>query len=324
MDCTCCRCGKVFDYEKYYGICPKCAAYNKRDGAQDNYNIDKAFTARYDVKDDSCKGLHQQYDSSSAHQSQKQHAEYHRTYDTAPMPKAHYGQQQSNQERPRYGKQQEQGAKKEVKKKSGVKWLAVFFVVVFVLIIALAIYMVNQDSINKKLGIGVMDEPPTRVDISNGAYISNGDIRISVDELLILGDSNRISIVPDGELLIAVHISIVSNGGSEARKFDSPMVYCDGVYRECLGDYDAEYYVLDEIPDFGIDADDLLSEYLYVNGSDDGYFFFFVPADADTIHVVIEEKKSSNSDKVVRQYWIQPSVREASMSNQLLTGQEGL
>ena len=26
----CLSCGKNFDYEKYYGICPKCGTYNKQ------------------------------------------------------------------------------------------------------------------------------------------------------------------------------------------------------------------------------------------------------------------------------------------------------
>lgn len=32
---VCQGCGKAFDYEKYYGICPKCGTYNQKDAAQE-------------------------------------------------------------------------------------------------------------------------------------------------------------------------------------------------------------------------------------------------------------------------------------------------
>ena len=31
----CYNCGKEFDYGKYYGICPKCSAYNKENQAEE-------------------------------------------------------------------------------------------------------------------------------------------------------------------------------------------------------------------------------------------------------------------------------------------------
>ena len=33
----CFKCGRNFDYEKYYGICPKCGCYNKRETAQEQH-----------------------------------------------------------------------------------------------------------------------------------------------------------------------------------------------------------------------------------------------------------------------------------------------
>lgn len=33
----CCNCGKSFDYEKYYGICPKCSAYNREEMPEEAY-----------------------------------------------------------------------------------------------------------------------------------------------------------------------------------------------------------------------------------------------------------------------------------------------
>ena len=338
MDCTCSRCGKVFDYEKYYGICPKCAAYNKRGGTQDNYDVNKEFTARYDVKDDSCESLHEQYDSASAHQLQKQHAEYHRTYDTTQMPQSHYGQPQNYQSRPTYGAAPVGNKPVTQKKKSGTKWIAFFFVFMFIVLIGMIIYIANKDSIDRKLGIGVMDSPPERVDVMAGEAFGNEDVQISVDEVVVLGNHDSISVVPMGEILVAVHVDIDSDSGRNARKFDAPMLYCDGVYRECVGDYDLQYILLPELTKgievdidsylndasvggdfiYGIDANNYLSEYLYVNASDSGYFYYMVPSTAEEFYVVVEETKNSESDEVVKQYWVSLSVRDVSMGNRLL------
>ncbi len=338
MDCTCSRCGKIFDYEKYYGICPKCAAYNKRGGTQDNYNIDKAFTARYDIKDDSCKNLHEQYDNASAHEPHKQHAEYHKTYDTAQMPQSHYGQQQTYQSGPAYGAAPVGNKPVTQKKRNGTKWIVFFFAFMFILLIGMIIYIANKDGIDRKLGIGVMDGPPERVDVMAGEAFGNEDVQISVDEVVVLGNHDSISVVPMGEILVTVHVDIDSDGGKNARKFEAPMLYCDGVYRECMGDYDVQYLLLPELTKgievdidsylsdssvggnyfYDIDANNYLSEYLYVNASDSGYFYYIVPSTAEEFYVVVEETKNSESDEVVRQYWIQPSVRDVSMRNRLL------
>ena len=40
----CSKCGKMYDYEKYSGICPKCARYNRPDSREDiptAYDADK-------------------------------------------------------------------------------------------------------------------------------------------------------------------------------------------------------------------------------------------------------------------------------------------
>lgn len=81
---NCCRCGKDFDYDKHNGICPKCAAYNRPPGEKPyDFDVQKDFSAQYDDSsgDDSHARLHRMYDSSPAHQPQRQHAQYHRQYD---------------------------------------------------------------------------------------------------------------------------------------------------------------------------------------------------------------------------------------------------
>ncbi len=68
---NCCRCGKSFDYEKYNGICPKCAAYNRPPGEKPyDFDVQKDFSATYAYEDDSHARLHRMYDSAPVHQQQ--------------------------------------------------------------------------------------------------------------------------------------------------------------------------------------------------------------------------------------------------------------
>ena len=42
----CSKCGKMYDYEKYSGICPKCARYNRPDSRED---MEQDLHERYDT-----------------------------------------------------------------------------------------------------------------------------------------------------------------------------------------------------------------------------------------------------------------------------------
>ena len=68
----CAKCGKVYDYDRYNGICPKCARYNRKDS---NFTADR--------------NLHKQYDNTPwAHMAENHHQEVHRTnYDSTHSPK---------------------------------------------------------------------------------------------------------------------------------------------------------------------------------------------------------------------------------------------
>ena len=45
----CSKCGKMYDYEKYSGICPKCARYNRPDSRED---MEQDLHERYDTYKD--------------------------------------------------------------------------------------------------------------------------------------------------------------------------------------------------------------------------------------------------------------------------------
>jgi len=62
---TCAKCKKIYDYEKYNGICPKCARYNRE------------TTAAQDHQE-----YHNQYDGGYSHTAKEDHHSYHQRYDS--------------------------------------------------------------------------------------------------------------------------------------------------------------------------------------------------------------------------------------------------
>ncbi len=61
---TCSKCKKIYDYEKYSGICPKCARYNNESTAAEEHQE-----------------FHNRYDGGYSHNAQDNHHSYHQKYD---------------------------------------------------------------------------------------------------------------------------------------------------------------------------------------------------------------------------------------------------
>lgn len=66
----CRRCGKIFNYDIYYGICPKCAYFNRPDGKEaldyfeeDNARFERNEEYRMPEQEDTHKQLHKRYDT---------------------------------------------------------------------------------------------------------------------------------------------------------------------------------------------------------------------------------------------------------------------
>lgn len=61
---TCSKCKKIYDYDKYGGICPKCARYNKETTAAQEHQE-----------------YHNKYDGGYSHTAREDHHSYHQRYD---------------------------------------------------------------------------------------------------------------------------------------------------------------------------------------------------------------------------------------------------
>ena len=66
MIIKCTKCGKMYDEEKYYGICPKCGRYNREESTGDKEHQE----------------LHNMYDGGYEHTEEKNHHRYHEAYDS--------------------------------------------------------------------------------------------------------------------------------------------------------------------------------------------------------------------------------------------------
>lgn len=61
---TCAKCNKTYDYDKYNGICPKCARYNRESSSSAEHHE-----------------YHNKYDGGYSHNAQEDHHSYHQRYD---------------------------------------------------------------------------------------------------------------------------------------------------------------------------------------------------------------------------------------------------
>lgn len=275
MECTCCRCGKTFNYEKYYGICPKCAAYNRQPGMeQEDFDVEHDISAKFNMEeDDSCARLHEQYDSAPSHRPHEQHMAYHKTYDGGNVHE----------------------------KKNGRKWIWLILIVIFIGVFAGMLYSMNrkrQDIFEKS----VMTEAPEQVAVTE---ISEPGLSVRADAVFDLGTDSELSFVPQFERLIAVHIMVTNDNYQGGGDLGAPLVECGGVYRTPLGETRFTQDMLAEIGNREF-TEHMLSEYIYTLENNAGYFFYFIPEDAmdteNALNIIFEKYKSEDSDEVEMQY----------------------
>lgn len=301
MECTCCRCGKTFNYEKYYGICPKCAAYNRQPGMeQEDFDVEHDISAKFNMEDDdSCARLHEQYDSAPSHRPHEQHMTYHKTYDGGNVHKQNmqsYGTQAYGTKT--YGMQND-GSVSE--KKNGRKWIWLILIVIFIGIFAGMLYSMNRKR-QDIFGKSVMTEAPEQVTVTE---ISEPGLSVRADAVFDLGTDSELSFVPQFERLIAVHITVTNDNYQGGGDLGAPLVECDGVYRTPLGETRFTQDMLAEIGNREF-TEHMLSEYIYTLENNAGYFFYFIPEDAmdteNALNIIFEKYKSEDSDEVEMQY----------------------
>lgn len=265
----CYNCNKKFDYEKYYGICPKCGCFNRQETAEEQH---EAVHDRFgDSSDKDCHRSHRTY---SAHPGEEREGSF--TY-------------------------QEDGYtytafEGETAKKKGVGFF-VFSLLFFIVSIFLFVGTMNYTTTSLVTGVIVSDtNGGNSVEIVENrvgdSFIFQDGITLQILECREVADQNVFPTMEEGKKLVAVHVQGESDGQYE----DYNGLYgiyleTEGHYREPISSYYFEPYaqILGVYP--ALDDGSFKGE-TYC----DGWYGFLVDADADTAVLWLDEYDCTDWD----------------------------
>lgn len=261
----CYNCNKKFDYEKYYGICPKCGCFNRQETAAEQH---EAMHNRFgDSSDETCHKSHTTY---SAHPGEERDGSF--TY-------------------------QEDGYthtafEGETAKKKGVGFfvfsLLLFIVSVFLFVGAM-IYQLNSPTRavfatdpDGGSGLETVENEP------GDTFAFQESRTLQVLECREVADASVLPSMEEGKKLVAVHVKGESDGTYDSNnRLYGIYLETDGRYREPISSYYFEPYaqILDVYP--ALDSDFLEGE---------GWYGFLVDADADTAVLWLDEYDCTDWD----------------------------
>ena len=265
----CYNCNKKFDYEKYYGICPKCGCFNRQETAEEQH---EAVHDRFgDSSDEDCHRSHRTF---SAHPGEERDGSF--TY-------------------------QEDGYtytafEGETAKKKGVGFF-VFCILFFVLSVFLLIGTIIYTTVNPMVSVFVTEpENGSGLEIvkheAGASFIFQEKMTLQVLECREVADSSIFPTMEEGKKLVAVHVQGESDGQYE----DYNGLYgiyleTEGHYREPISSYYFEPYaqILGVYP--ALDDSSFKGE-AYC----DGWYGFLVDADADTAVLWLDEYDCTDWD----------------------------
>ncbi len=296
----CYNCGKSFDYEKFYGICPKCSAYNR----------DK-------LPEEEHEELHEQYDA--VQECQNQAGQEHQELHEQSAPGGYQFQGQNT-----YGYVQ---LDPRPKSSSGTIILFIFLI----LGIVIAIGMPFVYFIGKSMGLGAKvlkdtteavfdwsegwkypedggaslddyaDELPlpevehtrqsvevTVAEIGSPCVFGKGPLTVTVTgQPYIVAPSGQMEEFPRGENLVAVPVSYLDESSSYDDYNSLGIVYAgygEGIYRGILPPYEVTGYTAE------LDLMEVLDAYSIVGEEGQGVFLVFVPEEYTSFSLFLESR----------------------------------
>lgn len=264
----CLSCGKIFDYDKYYGICPKCGTYNKPNvqadaGAQtENYHGQHA----------------EQVDSPYVNAE---------TYDyvkpTKPVPS-----------------RDEKAAKT---RKTLILLISILIILSIVFAVVKNVVVGFFGSSESWSNVHVDVEEATVVDAELGEEVLVEDEygrSLKVSGVELLAEADTVGGLPTGQRLIAVRVESNEVADLDYDTYSSSPVgdfflYYDGTYRSCVPPYKFDDGGFDDV----IGNRQEIQTYDFTSQKNhSGYVFFFVPADAKELAFVYSVQNVKNGDLV--------------------------
>ena len=213
----CFNCGKKFDYEKYYGICPKCGSFNREETAQEQHQ-------RY----------HEEYDNGYQHPVHT-HTGYGETSQSKEAPSGHQGNAGSPYMQVR-----------EVKERSS-RGSTIFLIVSIVIFVAVTfgftafgfLYGRGQE---KQLLREVEETEPDQLAHAVGETFTIQGMRLTIEEAWIVDQGReRNPYLPEGKKLVAVKLLGESDGEwADKNRLSTAYIKSEGLYYEQMSAYEAE------------------------------------------------------------------------------------
>lgn len=257
----CFNCGKNFDYEKYYGICPKCGCFNKTETAEEQHQ-------RY----------HDAYDGGY------QHSEH--TY-------SGYEEQESAYRKPKESTVSVYAQPIVEEKKSdrgSTVFLIASIICVLISLCGTALSFLYGKSQDKKLQQEVMESVTEQKEHDLGESFSIQGMSLTVAEAWILdeGWENNPNI-PRNKKLVAVRIAGTSDGEwADKNRLEDAYIRYDGLcYWQIptyeFDEYEEEYGVL------------LFDRYTLCGVAEgEGCLVFWVDEDEQEFTLCLEERREEN------------------------------
>ena len=204
----CFNCHKNFDYDKYYGICPKCGCFNQRETQEERHE-----------------DLHDRFGDDSDHREAREHDQPHSFSSYPNVSRETFGDAQSSGSIPVY--------EQEKTKRRGSGFLAVS---IAVLILGLA-FLISGSLVH------TIGNSPSGTEDNSLQFLSHeagedfvfqqGSLKVA--EAKRLADQNSLPGLLEGMTLIAVHVTGQSDGEYEYyNKVAVPYLEIDGTYRRAF------------------------------------------------------------------------------------------
>ena len=293
----CFNCGKSFDYEKYYGICPKCGAYNRENTPEEEH-----------------RELHERYDSAEQHAAHYDggHGNYGGNGSMGQYNGAYGGNGPARQYNGTYGSGYYGGAAPAAK--ASPAGTVIFILLIIGIIFSIAMPFVY--SVGKAMSLGVdlaedvlmydqdtgdrIDLAPAREEqtaqtlpAAAGETVSlgkNGEMTVTVEEARVIVPAGHVNDFPEGEKLVGIKVSYANDYHSYYSYWALDTIYVgyDGTYKIALDSYDMEDYrnVLEDIP--------IVDVYNITSGSGYGEILVFVPEEITSLDFYLESRDEEN------------------------------
>lgn len=203
----CYSCGKNFDYEKYYGICPKCGCYNKKETAAEQHQQ-----------------YHDQYDNGYRHTEHEDAANWR------PRPVNRQSGPAENTAAPVY-------VQANVSQKKSGRGSTIFLLVSFVIFLVVCVGgtsfgMLYKKGQEKKLMQEVTESQTNRQEHAIGETFSFQDMQLTVKDAWTVDEGQGTNPgIPQGMKLVAVEIAGKSDGEwKDQNHLPDAYIYYDSSY----------------------------------------------------------------------------------------------